>query len=117
MACAASLLVNLTTCEWRHQHGFGPAEQEHVYIHGLPVQFLPSTSPLADEAITEAVQHQVGEVSVPVIAPAYLVALALEHPTAKHIARAAWLVEEGVADDDEVRDLVQAHGLDPRGVV
>src|SRR5258708_3771014 len=57
------------------RRGFLP-EREHVMIHGVPVQFLPSYNDLVDEAVEQAVTHDYEGVSVRAISAEHLAALA-----------------------------------------
>src|SRR5437764_7626180 len=56
----------------------GVQEREYIVIKGHPVQFLPPTSPLAEEAIQQAVQQNVDDTTARVFTPEHLAAVSLE---------------------------------------
>ena len=96
---------------WARQRGFG-IDGEHLMIHGVPVQLLPAFSPLVAEAVTEAHVHDYAGVSVHVVGPEHLVALALQAGGARRRERAWLLVESGALDRVRLRDLLRRHGID-----
>ena len=96
---------------WARQRGFG-VDAEHLMMHGVPVQLLPAFSPLVAEAITEAPVHDYDGVSVHVVGPEHLVALALQAGGARRRERAWLLVESGAVDRARLRHLLHRHGID-----
>ena len=68
------------------QHG-ATMEGEYVMISGWPVQFLPSTGLLVDEALEHAVSAQVEGVATRVFTAEHLAAIALQTGRAKDKAR------------------------------
>ncbi len=96
---------------WARQRGFG-VDAEHVMIHGVPVQLLPAFSPLVAEAIAHAPVHDYDGVSVHVVGPEHLVALALQAGGARRRERAWLLVESGAVDRARLRHLLHRHGID-----
>ena len=72
--------------EYLQQSG-GTVEGEYVVLGGWPVQFLSSTGPLVDEALAEAVLHDVEGISTRVFTAEHLAAIALETGRAKDKAR------------------------------
>jgi len=50
---------------------------EHIYVGDMPVQILPDISPLADEAVRDAVETEVAEIHTKVIGAEHLIALSL----------------------------------------
>ncbi len=74
----ATLLVSLEPLyQWAIANGYS-AEGEHIVIEGIPVQFIPSHSALADEAIEESATLDYDGAPVRVIRPEHLIALYLE---------------------------------------
>jgi len=104
----ASLLVSLEPIyQWAAVRGYA-AKHEHVIIDGVPVQFLPSFGPLADEAIHTAVDRTYQGVDVRVVRPEYLIALYLL-PSARSVKRrerAAALRDSATIDRDLLDDLM-----------
>ena len=91
-------------------HG-GVIEGEHVVIAGWPVQFLPPTSPLVEEALREAVVVDVDGAPARVFTPEHLSAVALQTGRAKDKARLLQFVESGVLDMPRFVDILSKHGL------
>lgn len=65
-------------------------------IEGWPVQFLPPTGPLLEEAIGEAVETDLEGERTFVLSAEHLVAIALQTNRAKDKARILQFVEAGV---------------------
>ena len=110
---ASTLIVSLDSVyRWAETNGY-PADKEHIVIEGVPVQFIPSHSALADEAIAEAATLQYEGITVRVIRPEYLIALYLEPSarTAKRLQRVAVLREEGAVDRERLESILRRYNL------
>lgn len=90
------------------------AEGEYMIIAGWPVQFLPPTGPLAEEALAEAVMHDVAGVPARVFTAEHLAAIALQTGRAKDKARLLQFVESGTLDDAMFQDILTRHALTER---
>ena len=92
---------------WAADRGY-VAEHEHIYIEGVPVQFLPSFDALAEEAIRTAVDRQYFGVDLRVVRPEYLIALFLlpSARTVKRRERAAALRDSPSIDREVLDDLM-----------
>jgi len=97
--------------EWARANGFD-VDGEHLLVHGVPVQILPAWSPLVVEAIATARIHDYDGVTVRVVDPERLAALALQAGGARRRERAWQLVESGAVDLARLRDLVARHQID-----
>lgn len=84
---------------------------EYIIIAGWPVQFLPPTGPLADEALTKAVVHDVAGVPARVFTAEYLAAIALQTGRAKDKARLLQFIESGILDAATFEDILSRHAL------
>ena len=91
-------------------HGY-EAEKESIVIEGWPVQFLPPSDPLEEEALQEAVATDLEGTCTWVITAEHLVAMALKTARAKDFARILQFVESGVLDADKLGQVLQRHGL------
>jgi len=98
--------------DWAKTHAY-PIEAEHIFVSGVPVQFLPSHNALADEAIATAVALDYEGESVRVVRPEYLIALYLEPSakTSKRRERAAALVESPDIDQDLLEKVLARYNL------
>lgn len=107
------LLVSLDPLyRWAIANGYA-AEGEHIVIEGIPVQFIPSHSTLADEAIEEASTLEYDGAPVRVIRPEHLIALYLEPSarTAKRLQRVAALLEESAVDREHLDSILRRYNL------
>ena len=86
-------------------------EGEYLVIAGWPVQFLPPTSPLVEEALGETQEVDVEGEPAFVFSAEHLAAIALQTGRAKDKARLAQFVEAGVLDADRLADILSRHGL------
>jgi hypothetical protein len=84
---------------------------EHVVIGGWPVQFLPPTGPLVEEALENAVETSVEGTPVRVFTAEHLAAIALQTGRAKDKARLLQFIEAGVLDLSRFQTIVERHGL------
>ena len=86
-------------------------EGEYVVIAGWPVQFLPPTSPLVEDALREAVTVDVEGLPVRVFSAEHLAAIALQTGRAKDKARLLQFVEAGALDAKRFQAILTRHGL------
>src|SRR5713226_3980137 len=84
---------------------------EYVRIAGWPVQFLPPTGPLVEEALAEATEADVDGVPARVFSADHLAAIALQTGRAKDKARLLQFVEEGALDAAKFQEIVRRHDL------
>lgn len=89
----------------------GTVEGEYIVLGGWPVQFLPPTGPLAEEALAEAVEMDVEGCFVRVFTAEHLAALALQTGRAKDKARVLQFFEAGALDAPRFQTIVVRHGL------
>lgn len=84
---------------------------EYVMIASWPVQFLPPTGPLVEEALAEAVQVDVDGVPARVFSAEHLAAIALQTGRGKDKARVLQFLEEEALDSGRFQGIVRRHGL------
>jgi hypothetical protein len=87
------------------------SEGAHVVIADWPVQFLPVSGELQQEALDTAVQTDVEGVSTWVLTAEHLVAIALQTGRAKDHARIVQFLESGAVDRDKLNTILARHGL------
>lgn len=110
---AAGPLVSLESLyAWASEQGYA-VHREHILLEGVPTQFLPSPSALADEAIETAESLAYGDLTVRVVRPEYLVALYLQpgSRTPKRRERAAMLLESPALNRDRLDDILKRYDL------
>jgi hypothetical protein len=86
-------------------------EGECVVIEGWPVQFLPPTDALGEEALAQAVETEVESVRTWVMSAEHLVAIALNTGRAKDFSRILQFIESGVLDAGKLDAILRRHGL------
>jgi hypothetical protein len=92
----------------------GVVLNEHVVLHGWPVQILPPYNPLIEDAISAAVEQSFHDVVVPVVTADYLCAIALQTGRAKDHLRVNALLEAGCVYADVLNKRVTHHALNER---
>src|SRR5512140_517706 len=89
----------------------GVMEGEYIVLAGWPVQFLPTATPLAMEALEQAVDKDVAGVVARVFTAEHLAAIALQTGRAKDKARLLQFLEARALDTARFEDVVARHGL------
>jgi hypothetical protein len=86
-------------------------EGEHILIGGWPVQFLPPSNSLAEEALRNAVEMNVAGTPVRVLTAEHLAAIALQTGRAKDKARLLQFIEASVLDQTTFEAILSRHDL------
>lgn len=89
----------------------GAIASQYIVVGGWPVQFLPATSPLVEEALAQAVEIDVDGTPASVFAPEYLAAIALQTGRAKDKARLLQFIEAGAFDAKRFQDTLAKYEL------
>src|SRR5215471_7900829 len=84
---------------------------EHIVIGEWPVQFLPPSNALEEEALAMAIEAEVKGVRTWVITPEHLVAIALQTGRPKDHARIIQFMEQDAVDLAKLNDLITRHAL------
>jgi hypothetical protein len=84
---------------------------EYIIIAGWPVQFLPPTGSLVEEALRESVTRDVEGTAARVFTAEHLAAIALQTGRAKDKARLLQFVESGVLEAVRFQAILARHGL------
>jgi hypothetical protein len=87
------------------------AEKEYLVIDEWPVQFLPPSDALDEEALHHAVETELEGVRTWVISAEHLAAIALRTARAKDFARILQFVEAGALDAGKLDAILKRHGL------
>ena len=86
-------------------------EGEYIVIGGWPVQFLPPTGPLVEEALAEAITRDVEGIDARVFTAEHLAAIALQTGRAKDKARLLQFIEEGALVASRFEEVITRHEL------
>lgn len=89
----------------------GKVEDEYIVIGGWPVQFLPPSGDLEEEAVAEAVATEVEGVRTWVMSAEHLVAIALQAGRAKDHNRILQFVEQGAVNREKLQNILDRCGL------
>lgn len=89
----------------------GEMKGEYVVLSGWPVQFLPPTGPLLEEALQATVTFDLEGVPVQVLTAEHLASIALQTGRAKDKARLLQFIESGVLDMPRFQAIINRHGL------
>ncbi len=84
---------------------------EYVVIGGWPVQFLPPTGRLVEEALAQATEVDVEGERARVFIAEHLAAIALQTGRARDKARLLQFIEEGALDAGRFQEIVRRHDL------
>ncbi len=86
-------------------------EGEYIVISGWPIQFLPASGPLLEDALDDAVEVDVEGVPARVLTAEYLAAIALQTGRAKDKARVLQFIEAQALDPKKFEELTERHQL------
>jgi hypothetical protein len=86
-------------------------EGEAVRVGDWPVQFIPTFSPLTEEALRMAEEGEVEGVPLRVVRADYLAAIALSVGRAKDFARVVALLDGRAVAPSQIEALAHRHGL------
>jgi hypothetical protein len=106
----SSLLTVAPVYEYLTSRGY-KTEKEYIVIEEWPVQFLPPSDALDEEALQQAVETEVERVRTRVMTAEHLVAIALKTARAKDFARILQFVESGALDANKLEPILTRHGL------
>jgi hypothetical protein len=104
-------LVSLSAIyEYLTARGYKP-EAEHIVIGTWPVQFLPPSNPLEEEALAESLPVEIEGISSWVMTAEHLVAIALKTGRTKDHARIMRFLEHDVVDSQKLNRVLERHDL------
>ncbi len=86
-------------------------EGEYLIIADWPVQFLPPTGLLVEEALEEAVEVEVEEIRTRVFTAEHLAAIALQTGRPKDKARLLQFIESGALSSERFQNILERHTL------
>jgi hypothetical protein len=84
---------------------------EYIEMDGWPVQFLPASNALEEEALKESVHIPVEGVMTWVMSAEHLVAIALRTGRSKDHTRVLQFLERSAVDQPKLRRIIDKHGL------
>ena len=111
---AASSLTSLAPIyEYLKRHGCRE-QGEHIVIGDWPVQFLPASNPLEEEALEHAVQADVEGIPTFVLSAEHLVAIALRTGRAKDYNRVLQFLDQANLNQTKLKAILGRHQLESK---
>jgi hypothetical protein len=89
----------------------GIEQDEYIVLGDWPVQFLPPSNELEEEAVEKSVATTVEGVRTWVMTAEYLVAIALKVGRAKDHNRILQFIEQNAVDRNKLRQILERHEL------
>jgi len=89
----------------------GVPEGEYIRIGDWPVQFIPASGPLLEEALAQAAKIDVEGTMARVFSAEHLAVIALQTGRAKDKARLLQFLESGVLDAKRFQAVITRHSL------
>jgi len=86
-------------------------EREYIIVGDWPVQFLPPSDALDEEALIQAIETDVDGTRTRVMTAEHLVAIALRTGRAKDRIRVEQFIDGGILDVARLDDVLTRHGL------
>lgn len=105
------VILELPGLEYLKAQGYTEIRGEGVVVEGWPLQFLPVSNPLEDEAYLEAQDLPFEDVSVRVVLAEHLVAMMLSVGRLKDLARIQVFLSQDSVNLETLEDILQRHGL------
>ena len=87
------------------------AQQEHIVVEGVPVQFIPAYNDLIEEAVRKAREIKFRKIKTRVLRAEHLLAIMLQTNRPKDRARMTQLLEEAKIDMDDLTEIFERHSL------
>lgn len=106
-----SLILELPELEYLKSRGYTEFENEGIVVEGWPVQFLPTTTALEQEAYGKAQVVDVDGIPVRVARPEHLVAIMVKAGRQKDVARIAMFLSQDAVEVNALEDVISRHGL------
>ena len=89
-------------------------EGQYIVIADSPVQFIPPSNPLTEEALNEAVKKEIEDTPAWVFTAEHLAALALQVGRTKDKLRIMQFIEAGKLDMERFQSIIERHQLEER---
>ena len=106
------LIAELPGWKYLSSRGYSEIRGDGIVVEGWPVQFLPVSNPLEDEAYLNASDQTLDDVQVRVLQPEHLVAIMLRTGRLKDHARIQMFLSQDVINSEVLDDILQRHDLD-----
>jgi hypothetical protein len=110
----SKLIAELPGWNYLKAHGYTENHREGIVVEGWPLQFLPVSNRLEDEAYLNAQDLDFEGIAVRVVMPEHLVAMMLNVGRLKDFARIQMFLSQDAIDPRALEDIIQRHGLNSK---
>ena len=100
--------------DYLKKRGYTEIRGEAIVVEDWPLQFVPVSDALEEEAYLNAEVFSLGETSVRVVLAEHLVAIMLKVGRAKDLARIAMFLSQDAVDRETLLDIIKRHGLEDK---
>jgi hypothetical protein len=109
---ASGLVTKIPGWDYLQAHGYKEIRGETVVVEDWPVQFIPVSNALEEEAFLNAATLDFEGVPVRVMLAEHLVAIMLRTGRLKDLARVEMFLSQSAVDHELVLDIVSRHKLE-----
>ena len=109
---ATGLVTTIPGWRYLKELGYKETRGEAIVVEGWPVQFIPASNALEQEAYLNAVLLNFEDVPVRVVLAEHLVAIMLKTGRLKDLVRIQMFFAQEAVDPDILLDIIQRHGLE-----
>ena len=106
------LVIEIPGWEYLKEHGYTQVRGEAIVVEDWPVQFVPVSNALEEEAYLNAAVHDFDGEPVRVMLAEHLVAIMLKTGRLKDLVRAQMFMSQKAVDLDILLDIINRHGLE-----
>ena len=105
------LVIELPGWEYLKTHGYSEIRKEGIVVEGWPVQFMPVSNPLEEDAYRTAQTLDYEGIPVRVVLAEYLLAIMLNVGRLKDYARIEMFVKQDAVNYERFEEIITRHGL------
>jgi len=110
----SELVTELPGVEYLKGRGYREFRGEAIIIEDWPVQFIPVSNPLEEEAYLNATTLIFEDEPVRVALAEHLVAVMIKVGRLKDLARVQMFLVQGAVDQNVLLDIIKRHGLETK---
>ena len=104
-------MIELPGWEYLKAHGYNEIRKEGIVVGGWPVQFMPVSNPLEEDAYRTAQTLDYEGIPVRVVLAEYLLAIMLNVGRLKDYARIENFVKQDAVNYERFEEIITRHGL------
>jgi hypothetical protein len=108
------LVTRIPGWDYLREHGYAEIRSEAIVVEDWPVQFIPVSNALEEEAYLNATTLDFEGEPVRVVLAEHLVALMLKVSRLKDLSRVEMFLSQEAVDREILIDVIRRHGLDQR---